>query len=110
MGESTIRPGSDEAGDSETVACLRGQAITGRVRDVSCNAEGCKYLRVSASRTGRTTVETHEGDCVLQLRLRTCDPRRLPWIIADSIQAMERAQAPTRAGIVWSVGLPRTVS
>lgn len=55
------------------MACLREQALDGRLGTVSCNEEGCVFRRFSRFGSETTFGESPEAYCVLQLRLRAGD-------------------------------------
>lgn len=60
----------------EAVECLREQAVQGHLRDDACVKENCQYRLIESKRTGTSYLSKAEGDCVLQLQLRTRDVER----------------------------------
>src|SRR5688572_23732637 len=92
MGRMQIRLGSVQFGDETPLECLREQAAQGRLRDVSCDAEGCEYRLFKTERAHNSVRASSEGDCLLQLRLRARASPEL-WIGEwDFCVGMERPQ------------------
>jgi len=68
----------DQIPDStqKAMECLREQAVQGHLRDDACVKTDCQYRLIETRRVGKRTESKAEGNCLLQLQLRTVSPTR----------------------------------